>query len=312
MARVLFREYSDDSAIIFARMALHLRPDFPDAKVLLADILSRNDQKELAIQYFTSISPQSSLYIRAQHRAADLLDREGKTDQAIKLLEKLYEDHHDLDSLIMIGDLYRSAENFEKALEIYNEAAEKLGENALPSYWNLFYARGITQERLDNMNLAEKDLLKAIEYNPGNPYILNYLGYSWADHGKNLDRALEMIQQAVAIKSTDGYIVDSLGWVYYRMNRFDESSKVLEKAVALLPYDPTINDHLGDAYWQTDRRAEARFQWQRALNYATEETDTAAIENKLEHGIELLAPSPVKQAKTEVKEQQDTSPVQSE
>ncbi len=308
MARVLFREYSDDSAIIFARMALHLRPDFPDAQVLLADILARNDQAKIAIPYYRNISPKSPLFMKAQHRAADLMDRQGEKENAIELLQNLYNERQDLNSFIMIGDLHRSAENFSEALKIYNQAADKLGNDVPSTHWNLLYARGITHERLNNMNLAEKDLLKAIEYNPENPYILNYLGYSWADHGKNLERSLEMIQKAVAIRPTDGYIVDSLGWVYFRMGRYNEAVKILEKAVSLLPYDPTINDHLGDAYWKTGRHAEARFQWRRALNYAGDETDIASLESKLENGLSTQKTPSIQQAKTDTESQKDKLP----
>ncbi len=300
MARVLFREYSDDSAIIFARLALHLHTSFPDASILLADIYTRNDQKELAIPYYLNVPEASPLHLRAQQRAADLMDQLGRHEAAIALLEHLHTEKNDLDSLILIGDIHRSAENYDQALAIYDQAFESLGDDVPADKWNLFYARGITYERLDNMDLAEKDLLRAIEFQPNNPYILNYLGYSWADHGKNLDRALEMIQKAVALRPRDGYIVDSLGWVYYRLERYEEAVITLERAISLLPYDPTINDHLGDAYWKTGRKAEARFQWKRAINYANEETDLAVIEEKLNNGLPIAEKTQIQQAQTDI------------
>ena len=90
---------------------------------------------------------------------------------------------------------------------------------------------------------------------------MNYLGYSWVDMNMNLDEALDMIRKAVDLRPSDGYIVDSLGWAYYRLGRFDEAVRELERAVSLKPDDPVLNDHLGDAYWRAGRKLEATFQW---------------------------------------------------
>ena len=117
------------------------------------------------------------------------------------------------------------------------------------------------------------------------PYVLNYLGYSWAEQGVQLARALKMIEEAVKLRPGDGYFVDSMGWVLYRMGKFDGAVVHLEKAAELRPHDPTINDHLGDAYWQVGRLKEARFQWRRALTLDPEPGAIAAIEKKLKYGL---------------------------
>src|SRR3546814_12057471 len=96
-----------------------------------------------------------------------------------------------------------------------------------------------------------------------------------------------MLVRAVKLRPSDGYIVDSLGWVYYRLGRFDEAVVQLERAVALRPQDPTINDHLGDALWQVGRRHEARFQWHRALSLDPKEDPVPLIEKKLEEGVTI-------------------------
>ncbi len=119
---------------------------------------------------------------------------------------------------------------------------------------------------------------------PNNPYVLNYLGYAWADQGVNLQESLAMIQKAVELKPTDGYITDSLGWVLYKQKDYPRAVSVLERAVELLPYDPTINDHLGDAYWQVGRRLEARFQWERAKNHSEDQKQIETIKEKLISG----------------------------
>ena len=117
--------------------------------------------------------------------------------------------------------------------------------------------------------------------------MLNYLGYSWVDQGLHLEKSLGMIAKAVNILPNDGYITDSLGWVHYKMGNYEAAVPHLERAVALLPYDATINDHLGDSYWQVGRQHEARFQWQRALNYNENEDEKLKqkIQKKLIAGL---------------------------
>ncbi|MCB1531068.1 MAG: tetratricopeptide repeat protein [Rhodospirillales bacterium] len=302
MARVLFSEYSDDSAMVFSRMALHLNPALSEARILLANIMVRNNRLDRAISYYRSLTPDDENYIPAQQRAADLLEREGRSEKAAEILKKLYDQKKDLNTLILTGDMYRRAEDYESAVKIYNQAAEALGGNIPKKYWHLLYTRGIAYERLGETERAEKDLKAALSFQPDDPYVLNYLGYSWANRGENLEDSLRMIEKAVTLQPDDGYIVDSLGWVLYRMGKHQASAETLELAVELQPYDPTINDHLGDAYWRVGRKREARFQWERALNYAGEEGNTSEegmeekLRAKLQNGLSEKDPS-LKEAK---------------
>jgi len=105
------------------------------------------------------------------------------------------------------------------------------------------------------------------------------------DQGVKLGRAKKMIRRAVELRPNDGYIVDSLGWVLYRLGDYPEAAKNLERAVVLRPEDPTINDHLGDAYWRVGRKFEARFQWKRALSLDPEKDLIPQIEEKLRDGL---------------------------
>ena len=147
--------------------------------------------------------------------------------------------------------------------------------------WLIFYFRGICYERSKQWTKAETDFKKALELFPDQPHVLNYLGYSWIDQGVNLDEGMRMIRRAVEQRPDDGYIVDSLGWAYYRIDEYDEAVKHLERAVELKPEDPTINDHLGDAYWKVGRTLEATFQWaQRAIS-SRSRTISKKIEEKL-------------------------------
>src|SRR5213075_780422 len=152
--------------------------------------------------------------------------------------------------------------------------------------------RGICNERAKKWDAAEADLKKALQLFPDRPHVLNYLGYSWIDQGTNLDEGMRMIKRSVEQRPDDGYIVDSLGWAYYRLGNYDEAVKHLDRAVELKPTDPTINDHLGDAYWKVGRTLEARFQWAHARDLKPEPDDLKKIEEKLKTGlIDDAAPS---------------------
>jgi tetratricopeptide (TPR) repeat protein len=299
MARLLFREYSDDSALVFARMALHLNPNLTESRILLAGLMARHERIDDAIAYYNAISPEESIYVDARRQSAELLEQDKRYEEAVALLSRLFEEKGDISALIMVGDIYRRQDKFQDAVNAYNKAATVVGTPIPEKYWDLLYSRGMAYERLGDNARAEDDLKAAIAFKPNHPYLLNYLGYSWVDQGKNLDESLALIEQAVALRPNDGYIADSLGWAFYRMGHYDSAVTHLEGASEMEPYDSVINDHLGDAYWQVGRKLEAQFQWTRALNHSDDEKLSAEIKVKLDEGlanIPAAVPS-VKEAK---------------
>lgn len=285
-ARMLINENNSDTAWIFAQMSLSLDKDSPDAHLLLAKMASEAGRRDLAIDHLKSIGKDAPYYIDARQMAASLLNESGRQKEAINLLKSVSAEAGEVEALIAIGDIYRTDENYERALEYYNKAMSALGTAAdNEDHWHLFYARGIVLERLANWTEAEKDLRQALSYRPNDPYILNYLGYGWADQGQNLDESLSLIERAIEILPTDGYIADSHGWVLYKMARYEDAVPALEAAISLMPYDAVINDHLGDAYWRVGRKSEARFQWRRAHNYSEDTDLKKALSAKLESGL---------------------------
>jgi Flp pilus assembly protein TadD len=218
----------------------------------------------------------------AQAQALQDLER---VDEAVAQLEAMADQAPDRsDSLVTLGDLLRQEERFAEAEAAYSRAIARLPQ-VDRRHWRLFYARGIAYERTKRWPQAEADLLKALELEPEQPFVLNYLGYSWVDQGLNLDRAQGMLHRAVELRPEDGFIVDSLGWAYFRLGENDKAVTYLERAVELEPGDPVINDHLGDAYWRAGRTREARFQWQRALTFKPEPDAVATIQQKLAEGL---------------------------
>lgn len=285
LAEALERQRAGGQAIIYARLAALLDPELAEAWLLLADVFAEQDNHAEAVAALERVPATDPLGWDARLQTARLLHAQGRTDEAFALLEAMAAERaRRIDTLVTLGDLLRRDEDYAAAERAYSRAIERI-ESIEESHWPLLYARGITYERTQRWPEAEADFLSALELEPEQPYVLNYLAYSWVDQGLHLDRALPMLERAVELRPNDGFIVDSLGWVHYRLGNYHEAVRHLERAVELQPGDPILNDHLGDAYWRVGRQREARFQWQRALTLDPETDSIAEIETKLEHGL---------------------------
>jgi Flp pilus assembly protein TadD len=216
------------------------------------------------------------------------LRSQDKTDVAIEALQALSRTHGDLIGVqFALADMLRAEERFQEAEAAYS-AAIALRKEITADDWVLFFYRGICHEQLKNWAPAEADFRRALDLNPNQPQVLNYLGYGLVDRGEKLDEALGMIEKAVAADPDKGYIIDSLAWAYFRLGRYQEALDPMERASLLEPVDPVVTDHLGDVYWMNDRKLEARFQWRRALSFEPIEKDQARIQRKLEVGLDAV------------------------
>jgi tetratricopeptide (TPR) repeat protein len=278
LATILSREQADDIALLFVRLALDLRPDHLISQVLLGDIL--RDQKRFpeALAAYRAVPDDAPFNWAVRINIADCLDQMGRTDEAEALLRKMVDEAPArYDAALALGNLLRAKERFEQAGAAYDIALARI-DTLEPRHWSLLYFRGIAYERSDQWPKAEADFKKALALEPDQPFVLNYLGDSWIEKGEHLDEALDMLAKAVKQRPNDGYIVDSLGWAYYRLGRYDDAVTELERAVGLKPLDPVLNDHLGDAYWRVGRKLEAGYQWRRALQFKPEADQVGLIQ----------------------------------
>ncbi|MCY4305603.1 MAG: tetratricopeptide repeat protein [Aestuariivita sp.] len=279
--------------LIYRRLAFHIRPDHFDIVISIARILDSLKQFDLAISAYKLIPSSHHQFVIAEQDRANVLNRAGKPNAAIEVLEQLAIDYANLPSVFSAtGDLYRQIKNYENAVKSYSRALNITANND-QSKWYLYFVLGISYERLNQWKSAEANFRAALEIRPNEPRVLNYLGYSLVEKQTNLKEALDMIERAVAARPNNGYMVDSLGWVLYRLNRFEESVKYMERAVELEPIDPVINDHLGDVYWANGRYREAEFQWKRALSYVDsdnlpQDIDLKRIQRKLAVGLDIV------------------------
>lgn len=282
----------EEFSTVLARLALRVRPGFGPALLLLADQLTEADQFTAALEALGAIAPGDPLHGPAQLRRAGLLDRLDRWPEAEALLREAAAALPHLPQPHMrLGDILRRRGEFRAAAAAYDEAIARLGAPR-PQDWPVFYARGIARERSGRWAEAEADFEQALRLSPEQPYVLNYLGYSWADQGIHLDRARAMLERAAELRPQDGNIADSLGWALFRLGDIPGAVQWLERAVELEPRNSTINDHLGDAYWAAGREAEARFQWRRALTMEPEPEEAARLERKLREGLVLPARTP--------------------
>lgn len=288
LATALRGEAEDGYTLLYARAATHLRPDHSEARLLAAGLLENLDQHALAGETYALIPATDPAYHVAEIGRADTLIAEGKTEAALEVLQALTRSHGQLVEVhSALADALRREERFADAIPVYTRAIDLIPE-AEQRHWTLFYSRGISNERAGNWSEAEADFRRALELNPEQPQVLNYLGYSFVDRGENLDEALEMIKRAVAAQPEAGYIIDSLAWAYFRLGRYEEAVEPMEQASMLEPVDPVVTDHLGDVYWMVGRQREAEFQWHRALSFNPAEADAARIRKKLEKGLDAV------------------------
>jgi tetratricopeptide (TPR) repeat protein len=279
------RAQRSDLALIFEQLAVELKPDHDYSWLMIAGIYEQFQNVPKAVAALGRIGPSSPLYWQARLRTAALDAQQDKLDQAVTRLKALVAEKPErIDAALTLADLLRSKERYADAAAAYDTAIGRI-RNVEERHWPIYFGRGIVLERLKQWPKAELDMKKALELSPEQPYVLNYLGYSWIDQGLNLDEGMKMLKRATELRPDDGAITDSVGWAYYRLGKYGEAVEWLERASEQKGDDATIIEHLGDAYWHVGRRREARFQWERALHQKPDKDRPPIIKDKLANGL---------------------------
>lgn len=293
LGRALMSENNEDYILIYARVAEYLKPGHIDGIMMTAGLLESLERYDLAAAAYRRVPADHPAFHNAELGRADTLRRADRTDAAREVLNALTDAHPDRPAAFSaLGDLNRQLEDYAAAVTAYDRAIA-LHTARDTDRWFLYYARAISHERLGQWDRAEADFRHALDLNPDHPQVLNYLGYAMVEKNINLEEALGMIERAVAARPDSGYIVDSLGWVLYRVGRYDEAVEHMERAAELMPTDPVVNNHLGDVLWAVGRRIEARFQWRRALSLLGDrkvppDIDPDRVRRKLDTGLDAV------------------------
>ncbi len=279
---------SAEIGLIYLNLALYLNPEHELGLLTLADLQETIGQHDAAIAAYKRIPEKSTFHEDVALRIAINLAQSERTEEAEKQLRQLIaEDRNDVDAIVALGNLLHRAKNYKEAAETFSQAIDATAEPK-KSDWSLFFARGVAYDAAKDWRRAAKDLQTSLDLDPDQAVVLNYLGYSWVDRNITVEKGLDLIKKAVELRPNDGDIVDSLGWAYYKLGRYDESTTELERAVELKPQSWEINDHLGDVYWKTDRKLEARFQWLHALSLEIDPEKRVPIERKINEGLEKI------------------------
>ena len=270
----------------YISLSKFLNPNFLSYDTLLAEnffILKKNhDAKKI----YKKISKLGSIYKwYAAKKISVIMDEEDK-DSVNFLSESYKKINPGIYETFDFANFLRGKENYEKSIELYSKLLLTINKNH-ELYPKILERRGMAYERSDKWNLAEKDLLKSLEVLPKEPYVMNYLAYSWVEKNKNIQTALNMLREANQLKKHDGYITDSLGWALYKLKNFSEAKKYLEKAIILMPQDPIVNDHFADCLWMNNYKIQARYYWKNVLNLKKADKELKKkVEKKLLLGLQ--------------------------
>ena len=241
----------------------------------LKKILKRFSEKD-GIYYWYRIKKEFEILKEKEGKKNSLIFLEAKVKNLKIQSPKVYFD---------LGNIYKSFEEYNKSIKYFNLALEGINEKS-ESYADIIYRRGGSYERLKDFKKGDRDLLLSLELFPNQPYVLNYLAYSWLEREIKIEQSMEMLLKAYQLRNDDPYIIDSVGWAYYLTKDYLSAEKYLKNALLIMPEDPVVNDHYGDVLWKLDMKLQARYYWRAAiLSDEIDEEQKNIINNKLVFGL---------------------------
>ena len=273
----------------YIHLSNYLNPEFNFNNSLLAENYIINKKFDLALKSLNFISEEDLIFSWYKNKKkSSIIKKQENEVAALNFLEKKFDGlkTNNIKILYDMGGIYKSFEKYDEAIKIYSKLLDLL-DNRSKAYADILYRRGGSFERIGDYETADKDLLESLNITRENPYVLNYLAYSWLERNYKIELSMEMLKEAYDLRKNDPYITDSLGWGYYLINDFENAEKYLKKAVELMPYDPIVNDHYGDILWMLNRKIQARYFWNNVLNL--DETDDEMkidVKKKIIYGIE--------------------------
>jgi tetratricopeptide (TPR) repeat protein len=272
----------------YLNISNYLNPKFKFNLSLLAENHYFNKDYTKTLKILESFNKKDSLYywFKLKKEAQIISKKKGK-DESLDFINLNFKKikNPSIKILFDIANFNKNAKKYKKAIEYYDRIMSKI-DNHSQLYAEILYRRGSSYERLGDYVSSDKDLLKSIENNPDDAYVLNYLAYSWLERKYKINLSLQMLEKAYKIQNNDPYIIDSIGWAYYLIDDYIKAENFLKRAVELMPEDPIVNDHYGDILWKLDRKIQARYFWGNVLNLdETEDAMKKTIKNKLIEGL---------------------------
>ena len=272
----------------YLNISHYLNPKFKFNLTLLAENYYLNKDYTKTLKILESFNKKNEFYywFKLKKEAQIISNRQDKNKSLdfINLNFKKIK-NPPLKIIFDIANFNKNAEKYKEAIKYYDQIISKIGVKS-KLYAEILYRRGSSYERLGDYVSSDRDLLKSLEVNPNDAYVLNYLAYSWLERDYKIDLSLQMLEKAYTSRGNDPYIIDSIGWAYYLIDDYIKAENYLKRAVELMPQDPIVNDHYGDILWRLDRKIQARYFWENVLNLETTENKMKKdIKNKLIKGL---------------------------
>ena len=272
----------------YLNLAKFLNEDFNSFNSLLAENFYKIDNFEKARKIYENLNRSGEAFRwHSSKQIARMLVQEGDVDEAIKLIRDTYKNLNKkrIYETFDYAEFLKNNEKFKESIIYYTNVLDRIKKDH-PLYPRATDGRGVAFERIGEWNNAEKDLLSSLNADPNQAYVINYLAYSWIEQGIKIEKSLKMLEEAIKLRSNDPYIIDSLGWALFKLERYKESHDYLQMAVRLMPGDPIVNDHYGDALWKNGNELQARYYWNYVLNLEEAEEDIKKkIKEKLVNGL---------------------------
>ena len=281
-------EKNYEKSNFYLNISHYLNPKFKFNLSLLAENYYFNKDYIKTLKTLKTFNKKDDFYYWFKlKKKAQIISKKKNKDESLHFINLNFKKikNPSIKIVFDIANFNKNAKRYKEAIIYYDQIISKTGDNS-QLYTEILYRRGSSYERLGDYISSDRDLLKSLEVNPDDAYVLNYLAYSWLEREYKIDLALQMLEKAYAKRNNDPYIIDSVGWAYYLIDDYVKAENFLKRAVELMPEDPIVNDHYGDILWMLDRKIQARYFWKNVLNL--EETDDEmkkSIKNKLIEGL---------------------------
>ena len=273
----------------YSNISLYLNPKFYFNLTHLLSNYFENNKFSIAQEILKSFNDEDKIYYwYKSKKIAQILYNENKPEKSLKYIEAKFQEYQNPNTKIIydMANIYKRNKEFEKSIYYYSLILDKLNIDS-EEYATVLYNRGSSYERLGDDLKSDKDLIESLKIKPNDPYVLNYLGYSWLEREYNIEEAINMLDRAYKQKKNDPFIIDSVGWGYYLTGDFINAEKFLRIAIQLMPIDPIVNDHYGDVLWKLNRKIQAKYYWQSVLNFEDSDSEIKTkISKKLLEGLD--------------------------
>jgi tetratricopeptide (TPR) repeat protein len=277
-----------ENSNFYLNISNYLNPKFKFNLSLLAENYYLNKDYIKTLKVLESFNKKDEFYYWFKlKKEAQIISKKKDKDKSLDFINLNFKKikNPSIKIVFDIANFNKNAKKYKEAIKYYDQIISKIDNNS-QLYAEILYRRGSSYERLADYVSSDRDLLKSLEVNPDDAYVLNYLAYSWLERKYKIDLSLQMLEKAYTARNNDPYIIDSIGWAYYLIDDYVKAENFLKRAVELMPEDPIVNDHYGDILWKLDRKIQARYFWKNVLNL--EETDDEmkkSIKNKLILGL---------------------------